>query len=284
MRILILGSNGLIGNNLLRVLSIKKKFDVYGSVRNIHKFKKYLSNYNLLESPNFNDLNNLNNFFDKNKFDVVINSAGITKHVNTKDVKDIYYINSIFPKNLSLLSYKFDFKLIQISTDCVFSGKKGNYSEKDIPDSNDNYGMSKILGEDNNSKNLTIRVSTIGHELNTNFGLLNWFLSQKNECYGYSNAIFSGVTTDYLAEIFSEILIGKEISGLYHISSYPINKFKLLNIINEVYHLNLNIIDSKFLKINRSLNSSQFNNNYSFECLDWYNMIYNMKENYEKLF
>lgn len=284
MRILILGSNGLIGNNLLRVLSNKNKFEVYGSIRNFHKLKKYLSNYNIFESPNFYDLKNLSNFFNKNKFDIVINSAGITKHVNAKNVKDIYYINSIFPKNLSLLSYKFDFKLIQISTDCVFSGKKGNYSEKDIPDSFDNYGMSKILGEDNNSKNLTIRVSTIGHELNTNNGLLNWFLNQKIECYGYSNAIFSGITTDYLAEIFSETLIEKDISGLYHISSNPINKYKLLNIIKKVYRLKLNIIDSKLVKINRSLNSSQFNNKYSFECLDWYNMINKMKENYEKLF
>jgi len=284
MRILILGSNGLIGNNLLRVLSHNKKLDVYGSLRNIQKFKKDLSNYCLIESPNFYDLSNMNEFFVKNKFDIVINCAGITKHVNVTDLKDIYYVNSIFPKYLSLLSNKFDFRLIQISTDCVFSGKKGNYCENDIPDANDNYGISKILGEDNNSKNLTIRVSTIGHELNTNYGLLNWVLNQKNRCFGYSNAIFSGVTADYLAEIFSEILIKNNISGLYHISSQPINKFKLLNIINTVYRLNLDIIESNNLIIDRSLNSSQFNNTYGFECLDWYKMIDKMKENYEKLF
>lgn len=284
MKILVLGSNGLIGNNLFKILSNNKKNIVYGSVRNTEKYKNYFKNYNLLKSPNLYDLKSLTKYFRNNKFDIVINSLGITKHVNPNNLKDIYYINSILPKALSFLSYKLDFKFIQISTDCVFSGNKGNYVENDFTDASDHYGMSKILGEDTNTKNLTIRVSTIGHELDTNYGLLNWLLSQKKNCKGYSNAIFSGLTTDHLAEIFSEILINEDLVGLYHISSKPINKFNLLNIINKVYQLGLDIHESKDLKINRSLDSSKFKRSYNFQFLDWNEMIIKMKENYEKFF
>ena len=184
MKVLVLGSNGMIGNAIYTQLKLNDEIEVFNTEEiNSNSFKKF----------DASKLDNFESFFKFHTFNVVINCIGITKHRN--EIQDIYkviMINSIFPWKLLNLAKKLNFKLIHISTDCVFDGMRGNYSELDIPNALDLYGRTKALGEITNDEScLTIRTSTIGHELNSKRGLLEWFLSQK-KCKGFVNAIFSG--------------------------------------------------------------------------------------------
>jgi dTDP-4-dehydrorhamnose reductase len=163
--------------------------------------------------------------------------------------------------------------LIFISTDCVFSGKKGFYSELDNPDPIDVYGQTKLLGEPSGKNVLTIRTSIIGHELNNSQGLLEWFLSQNKVCKGYTSAFFSGFPTTYLAKIFLEFIISNEFSGLYHIASKPISKYELLLLIKEIYGLNIHIVPSDEIVIDRSLNGALFEKASGFISPEWPELV-----------
>ena len=175
------------------------------------------------------------------------------------------------------ISTKNNFKLIHISTDCVFSGLRKNYSEKHKPDPKDLYGKSKLNGEFSSTKNLVIRTSIIGHELNNKRGLLEWFLKQKKEVYGYENAYFSGLTTYELSKIiYNKILFNKKIFGLYHISGNKISKYRLLQKIKKIYKLNLKLNKENNFIIDRSLDCSKFIKKTGYKKVDWNKMI---KEN-----
>ena len=192
-------------------------------------------------------------------------------------------LNSIFPHNLNLICKEIDCRLIQLSTDCVFSGIKGNYKETDLPDPNDIYGRSKLLGELDYKNCITIRTSFIGHELVNNWGLLSWFLSQKNKVKGFKNAIYSGLTTLEISKVIKNFVItNNSLNGLYHISSNPIDKFSLLRIINQTYGKNLNIEPDYLSKSDKSLNSLKFQNETGYKPIEWEDAIRELK-NYQDL-
>ena len=163
----------MLGHQLYNYLKLKK-YKVYGCIKN-KDLKKKFENLYYVNVKNFKYVKKI---VSKTNPDYVINCSGIVKK-NIKSINDLYEVNALFPIKLDLLSQKKKFKLIHISTDCVFDGKKGNYSEKTKPNANDLYGKSKAAGEINDEVNLTIRTSTIGHELSTKYGLLEWFLSNK---------------------------------------------------------------------------------------------------------
>jgi dTDP-4-dehydrorhamnose reductase len=275
MKILILGATGLIGSNLFKGLSLNPKFIVGGTYRD----KSYLTYFppdciDRLFFYNHSDCE-LVTLIKKFRPQWVINALGITKHVLEADaLPKLISINALFPHELAKLCGNYSAKLLQISTDCVFSGHKGNYSEMDIPDASDFYGRSKLLGEVEYSNHLTLRISTIGHELRTSNGLLNWFLSQESNCSGYSNAIFSGLPTSYFAQVLMNYVLEKpELKGLYHVSASPIDKLTLLKLIAKEYKktININIDDS--VVINRSLDSSKFSNETGFISPEWPELI-----------
>ena len=260
MRVLIFGSSGLIGNNLFRYLSDNRKFEVFGTYRNkaalTYFFDNEKSKLIFFECGN-TDLNQLVKTLNP---DWVINALGITKHVDDyKNIPKMIQINTVFPHQLAQVCSEFSAKLIQISTDCVFSGEKGNYHEADLPDAADLYGRSKALGEVVYGNNLTLRISTIGRELITNYGLLEWFLRQRESCLGYKSAIFSGIPSKYLGYVLTEYVLDRTtLSGLYHIASKPINKHALMQELAAFYNKNIEIIESNYLSIDRSLNSDKF--------------------------
>ncbi|MDA9221644.1 SDR family oxidoreductase [Methylophilaceae bacterium] len=275
---LVLGSTGLIGNTIFRVLSDQASLDVYGTVRSNHtsfKLKNILTNIDVLDNSKLNEI------FAKLQPDVVINCVGLTKHLDdhSSPINSIL-LNSLFPHRLAHICNLYESRLIHISTDCVFSGKKGFYSESFQPDAEDNYGRSKILGEVLYGDSVTIRTSTIGHELNTNYGLLNWFLSQKNKCKGYKNAVFSGLPTVVLAYTIRDyILNNRKLKGLYHLAASPINKFDLLSLIAKIYKKKIDIeVDEQFV-IDRSLNGEKFNQATGFKAPDWPELIKIMYQN-----
>lgn len=280
MKILLIGANGLIGTNLIYILSRANYINLYALVRKKNKYNYFfetLSFKNLIELNNYFDLPKLQTLIKELKPKIIINCCGITKHnPNIQNKEEVIYINALFPHVLARISNKHNAKLIHISTDCVFSGSKGLYDENSDKDANDFYGKTKSLGELNDVNNLTLRTSTIGHEAFTSFGLLNWFLDQK-KCVGYTKAIFSGPTTLELAKIIkNQVLPNPSLTGLLNIAAKPIDKFTLLGIIKKVYSLNTIIEPCSEVKVNRSLNSKKFLISTNYSIKSWDQMILEM--------
>lgn len=277
MRILVLGGNGMLGHRVYQKL--KNRHDTFVTLRNYKQFKEYnlFQRDKVIESFTVESNENIQNVLEKVHPNYVINCIGITKHQSiSNNPIQMITVNSLFPHNLSLICDKIGAKLIHISTDCVFSGKKGGYKEDDFADADDLYGRTKFLGEVKDMKNtLTIRTSIIGRELRTSLGLLEWFLNQ-NGCSvkGFKNAVFSGFTTGVLADIIIDILEKHSgIYGLYHISAEPINKYELLNLIKKKFNLNIEIIPDEEFYCDRSLDCSKFRKKTGFIPLSWEQMI-----------
>ena len=282
-KILILGATGMLGHTLMIHLSQNKKIELFGTVRKFELIKKYKKfNYKLikLDASNFS---NLEKCIKKIKPDYIINCVGIIKQKITPSmINKIYLINSILPNFLNFLSFKNNFNLIHISTDCVFDGKSGNYDEKKKPNSLDDYGLSKFKGEVFSANTLTLRTSIIGHELGTNFSLMEWFLKCKRPVKGYKKAFFSGLTTLELSKSIEKILFKKFESGLFNSGGNKISKFDLLLKIKEVYDKDINIYSVNNFKIDRSLNSFRFYNHFNFKKKSWEKMLKEQKQFYLK--
>lgn len=213
--------------------------------------------------------------FSEFKPDAVVNCVGIVKQRPTaKETIPTLEINALFPHRLAALCRAADAHMIHMSTDCVFSGKKGNYGEADRSDAEDLYGKSKYLGEVDGPGCLTIRTSIIGKELSRKTALLEWFLAQPGSINGYQKAIFSGFTTIEMSRIIEMLLIQFPAAhGIYHISSDPISKYDLLNLIKARMHLPTAIIPDASFGCDRSLNSDRFRREFNYRPPSWNQMI-----------
>tara|TARA_B100000795_G_scaffold150551_1_gene112769 strand:+ start:47139 stop:47963 length:825 start_codon:yes stop_codon:yes gene_type:complete len=265
VKICIFGASGLIGNGIYKEL--KKFHSVFGTYKN--------NNFDIKDKDlfYFDILGKISieTFLKKHSPDIIINTAGITKHLISNFSKsDIIEINTIFPKKLGSLANVHNYKFIHISTDCVFNGKKGNYDENDLPNDLDLYGITKFNAESIKDSHLVLRTSTIGFEKNTKFGLLEWFLSQKIMCEGYEKAIFSGITNTELGKIIHNLILPNiNKFGLYNIASEPINKYILLNKLNDFYNKKILINKNISFEINRSLNGELFQNHFNYKIKSW---------------
>lgn len=280
MKILIFGGGGMLGHKLSERLS--SEFTVWktiqGEMRKYEKFKIFQPE-NTFENVNILDENQVRTIIDKVKPDVVVNAVGIIKQVSdSKDVVRTLSVNSIFPHRLADLTEEFNSRLITFSTDCVFSGAKGNYTEEEAPDALDLYGRSKNLGEVTGGDCLTLRTSIIGRELLTKHSLAEWFLSNHGKTVkGYKMAVFSGFPTVVMAEIISDIIQNHaNLRGLYHLSAEPINKFDLLNLLKKEYKASVGIEPDESFIIDRSLDSTKFRRATGFQPQNWDEMIERM--------
>jgi dTDP-4-dehydrorhamnose reductase len=284
-KILVVGASGMIGNALINFLSNIDKFSVFGTIRSLDSpiFFKNFNNIKIFNTINLENINSLVSVINLISPDIVINCIGVVKQ--SKEILNYYNtisLNSLFPHYLYTLSLKHRFRIIHISTDCVFSGSKGNYTERDFTDPNDLYGQSKLLGEIKSGDAITIRASLIGHEINRKQGIVEWFLSQEGTVEGYKKAIFSGLTsTEFARIIYENIIPNSNLRGLYHVSSVPISKHDLLILLKNIYNkTKINIVGSNKIIINRSLNSSYFQNQTGYLFKNWPQMIKEMKEIY----
>jgi len=276
----------MLGSTIFRYLAKKSFINVLGTYRNSKK-KNLLLNYcKKISNKNFFILKDLN-FKKVNKLikstepDIIINCLGAIKQKKIKN-SEIFKTNALFPKILSKLSKYLGFKLIHISTDCVFSGNKGNYVENDKADAKDIYGKSKFLGEVIGQNCITIRTSIIGPELNSKDSLLEWFLSKRNsKVYGYKNTFFNGFTTLELSKIIYKYFVMSSINFntgcLVHVSSKKISKYNLLRLINKTYNCKTIIIPEYKTKIDRTLNNKFFKNKFKYKFLGWSKIIKEMK-------
>ena len=284
-KVLILGSTGLLGSTILKYFSIKSNFKCFGTIRKSSDKKKlkYINKVKLYK-VDFDKSRSLRKVFSMIKPNLVINCIGVVKQVlNNNMNSEIIRVNSFLPHYLSeLANENNEIRFIHFSTDCVFSGLKGRYLESDVTDAKDIYGVSKMLGEVDKSNTLTLRTSIIGQELQTNYSLLNWFLSQKKQIKGYKNAIFSGLTAPEIARVIHNYVIpNKKIRGIYHLSGKPISKYDLLYILKKIYKKKIKIVPDLKIKINRSLNSNLFQKATGYKPQTWNKLIEEMYEFYK---
>lgn len=280
MKILILGATGMIGQTMFKVLAQRMEWKVVGSIRS-YKIESGFDNALIYAGTDLSNSDQLITLFNKVKPDVVVNCAGLTKHLTAgNDPVSALTMNALLPNRLVQLCTMVNARLIHISTDCVFSGNAGNYCESDLPDATDIYGKTKAMGEVNGQNILTIRTSTIGHESGSKHGLLEWFLAQE-QCKGYQRAIFSGLPTVELARVVRDVVIPNiSLSGLYHVGADPINKLSLLQLIANVYQANIKIIPDETVQIDRSLNSKKFADATGYRAASWPELVKSMYLDY----
>ncbi|MCL0096232.1 SDR family oxidoreductase [Thermodesulfovibrionales bacterium] len=282
MRVVILGGGGMLGHKLWQVFA--PRFDTYVTARKSHEAYK---RYNIFDPARWRagvsvwQFDTVVQILEELNPDVVVNAIGIVKQLpEADDPIASLTINSLFPHRLAAICQEVGARLIHISTDCVFSGRKGMYTEDDEPDATDLYGRSKLLGEVQSDGCLTVRTSIIGRELQTTNGLVEWFLSsQGGRVRGYNRAIYSGFTTLAMSEIIANVIEHRpELSGLCHVSSEPINKYDLLCLLRDAYGLQVEIEPYPEVCIDRSLDSSRFRAAANFTPPTWSNMIKAMAE------
>lgn len=283
MRVCILGSGGMLGHMLVRVLS--EAHDVYGTSKQewsaTSGLAKFLSKEKWISGVDVKEITTVSDLFREHQFDVVINCIGVVKQRGHRtSEEEMIEVNAHFPHKLSSICDASGARLIHISTDCVFSGSKGNYAVNDNPDPIDIYGSSKLAGEIVDDHNLTIRTSHVGRELTNFTSLFEWILNNRGKkVVGFSRAIYSGLTTFSLSVVIDSLLTtGSSINGLVHVSSSPINKFQLVTELNNRLGLDINIEIDESVVLNRSLLSSDEITQLGIEIPSWDQMLDNFCE------
>lgn len=277
----------MLGNAMFRFFSAQNHHEVWGTLRNSSSMRFFDAR---LHPQIISDIDVLNQdtlirLLHRIKPDYVINCIGLVKQLAEVDDPLITLpINAMFPHQLARLCALCNARMLQISTDCVFSGMKGHYSETDISDATDLYGKSKFIGELAYDHTVTIRTSIVGHELQSKNSLIDWFLSQSSSCSGYTKAIFSGLPTITLAEIIHNYVIeDSKLSGIYHVASHPISKFELLNLIATEYKKQILILEDDSVVIDRSLKADKFNRATGYLPPPWPVLANHLYQHYQSL-
>ena len=283
-RILILGGTGMLGHILYNKLSACGQFDVYATVRNgrlLRDRMPYLQ-HKLIEDVDAGNLETIVQAIGQVQPEVVINCIGLIKQLPTSNKPlNALAINSMLPHKIALLCKAAKARMIHISTDCVFDGEKGNYRECDPSDAKDLYGRSKFLGEVSETNCITLRTSIIGHELNTKFGLVEWFLQQTGKVQGYTQVIYTGFPTVEIAKIIQDYVIPRsDLEGLFQVSSEPISKYELLLMIAAHYGKEIEIEPYGGIHIDRSLNSDRFRQATGYNPPTWTTLVDQMHRHY----
>lgn len=284
MKILILGGSGMLGHRLW--MNLRKNHEVWVTVRGDHnpfphvpEFPEEFIRYRV-DGLMFEEITRA---LASIQPDLVINCIGLIKQMGhlARDPLFSIQLNSLLPHRISLICRAAKIRMIHVSTDCVFSGERGNYTEEDQSDAEDLYGRTKFLGEVHYPHCVTLRTSIIGLELKNHLGLIEWFLAQEGTIKGFTKAIYSGFTTDELSRIINDFVIpNNELHGLYQVSSEPISKYDLLNLAKESFKQDINILPEEEFFSDRSLNSTNFRTITGYQPPSWQDMIEEMASSY----
>lgn len=270
MKFLVLGATGMAGHTISLYL-YEQGHDVTTFSRTPFPYCK-----NILGDAT--DKKIITNMLQDGKYDVVINCVGILNNICDEEPSKAVYLNSYFPHLVADILRESNTKLIQMSTDCVFSGKVGSYDENSFRDGENFYDRTKALGEIEDNKNLTFRNSIIGPDMNENgIGLFNWFMQQESDISGYTKAIWTGVTTLTLAKAIEKAAT-EDISGIYNlVNNEVINKFSLLELFNKhMKNGKITIQPSGEVNLNKSLVNNR--KDFSFKVPSYEKMVVEMKE------
>lgn len=278
MKILVLGASGMMGHMACRVFA--EGHEVLGSIREQlpadSPLAAFLSPDRWIHGVDANKLASVQRAIREAQPDAVVNCIGITKQAPeaTDPIVSIEH-NALFPHKLAAVCNAAGARLVHLSTDCVFSGLKGMYSESDMPDPIDLYGRSKLLGETEHGEALTLRTSVVGREIRGHASLFEWVISSRGTSIrGFSKAIYSGLTTMALASVIDQVLSGHpNLTGVWHVASQPITKYDLLSELNERLHLELDIMRDESFVSDRSLDGSAFFRETGIEVPPWQEML-----------
>jgi len=282
MRVLVLGATGMLGHKLIQVLSWKHA--VVGTARgNLSNYTDHplFTKMNIIGNTSAENIETIHDAIDSVKPDVVVNCIGIVKQLPAaQDPLESIAINALFPHQLARICRQKNIRLIHVSTDCVFSGRKGHYREDDPSDAEDLYGKTKYLGEVSYPGTLTIRTSIIGRELDSSHGLIEWFMDHEGSTVsGYKNAVFSGLTTQALSEIIDQIITGyPTLDGVYQVASEPISKYSLLVLVKKTYRMKILIEPDETVVNDKSLNPEKFKKQTNIKIPSWEYMIEQMHQ------
>ncbi len=280
MKLLIIGATGMLGHKL--ALKLSKEHHVVGTVRGEvpEFFGPFLSDrLSIRTGVDAYDLPTVEQAIEDVRPDVVLNCVGIVKQLaESKDPVVSITINALFPHQLARLCKERGARLIQFSTDCVFSGENGPYTEEDRSDVNDLYGMTKFMGEVSGEGALTIRTSIIGREFTKPTGLIEWFLSQRGgQVKGFTHALYTGLTTNAMADVLDRIISSHPaLSGVYQVSSDEISKFDLLRIVDRVAQTGTQIDEETQFFCDRRLSPAKLHKETGWKAESWENMIKTM--------
>ncbi|MEA3195339.1 MAG: dTDP-4-dehydrorhamnose reductase [Betaproteobacteria bacterium] len=270
MKVLVLGGDGMLGHELYRELRHHHETGV-----TLRQQRKEFSGNHVFAGVEARGSARLEEVIAQFRPAAVINCIGIVKQrAESEEAILSIEVNALLPHRLALACRAAGARLIQLSTDCVFSGDKGRYREEDRPDPVDLYGRSKLLGEVTGTGELTLRTSMIGLGLYRKTSLVDWFLAQKGKVEGYRKAIFSGLTTRELSRVLRMIVEKHpQASGLYHLSAAPIDKHELLVRLRERLAMNVDIVPVDQPCIDRSLDSTRFRRVFAWQPPAWDAML-----------
>ena len=276
MKVLVLGGDGMLGHELF--FQLRQRHETRVTLR--QPLAAY-SGFSLFERGNAFDgidvraPDTIERVVRDYKPQAVINAVGIVKQrPESEEALASIQVNSLLPHRLALSCKNVGAQLVHLSTDCVFSGKRGSYRESDLPDPLDVYGRSKLLGEVAGDGAITLRTSMIGRGLSRKGGLVDWFLAQRAPIQGYRNAIFSGLTTRELGRVIGMVIEKHpRASGLYHLSGEPISKLDLLTKLRARLGSGPEIVPADEPRIDRSLDSTRFRNAFGYAPPSWDQML-----------
>lgn len=276
MRILILGGDGMLGHRLFA--DLRHRHDVRVTLRQPLEAYRDLGLFDFstaIAGIDARVTDRLAEVFAAVRPDAVVNCVGIVKQrPSANDAIASLEINALLPHRLAVLCRMAGARLVHISTDCIFSGRKGAYLETDPSDAEDIYGRTKYLGEVAGDHCLTLRTSIVGYELTRKTGLLEWFLAQHGSVPGFSQAIFSGLTTNELSRVVERMLVDHQNArGVFHVSSSPIDKYSLLMLFRKYLSPDVEVVSDARLVIDRSLDSTRFRNEFGYQPPTWEAMV-----------
>ncbi|QDK45347.1 SDR family NAD(P)-dependent oxidoreductase [Bdellovibrio sp. ZAP7] len=285
MKVLVLGAAGMLGHQVW--LKCLKSFGVGSVAATLRKSKSHYDNFGIFKEGDVYDGVDVSNFESLSgvlttiKPTIVVNCIGLTlRKEELGNIEKCIEVNSMLPHKLELWGKNNDCRVIHFSTDCVFDGARGNYSEYDVPSANDLYGKSKFLGEVGGVNALTLRLSIVGRELEGKTELIEWFLSQSGrKVNGYSRFMYSGLTTNFVAdEVVRLIRDFPQLSGVYHVSSEYISKYDLLVKANEIYHCGVEVKPYDGYVGNKTLNCERYAKATGFVKPSWDQMLRTMNQ------
>ncbi|MEO5808367.1 SDR family oxidoreductase [Devosia sp.] len=280
MKILVLGASGMMGNTILQVFNAEPGLRTLGTVRSDAARDRLPAALRdkVIVGVDAQDLQGIDALLRDHQPQAVINCIGVVKQLpEASDPLVTIPLNAVFPHQLARLCEKHGARLVHLSTDCVFDGKGSMYTETDFASADDLYGRAKFLGEVDYPHAITLRTSTIGHELGHRHGLLEWFLSQEQEVGGFTRAMYSGLSTIEFARVILDMVLPRpDLHGLLQVSGDAISKYDLLVLIRQIYGRSTPIRRNDAFSIDRTLDSTRFRTATGYRPPSWHDQILEM--------
>jgi dTDP-4-dehydrorhamnose reductase len=284
-RLLILGGTGMLGHKLFQRL--RGRFPAVKCLARANLDAAPYRDFGLFDGQDavggvdFQDFRTLEAVLDRLRPEVVVNCTGVIKQrPEASDPVTAITLNALLPHRLAEVIGRWQGRLVHFSTDCVFSGERGNYTEEDATDATDLYGRTKALGEVLAPNALTLRTSIIGRELVHRSSLLEWFLSNKGRrIRGFRRVIYSGVTTIEMANVLTTVLTERpSLSGLYQVAAEPISKYDLLMLIRDTFDFDVDIVPDDTEVSDRSLRREKLSRDLGYLAAGWPTLIRAIRE------